>query len=427
MKFDHNPFNGLYAPLIDVAPYLSRIGLKSAPDASVDGLALLMHAHAISVPFENLDVFHGHKEPCLSTEALYEKLVIKKRGGYCFELNGLFWRLLEALGFDASCCVARIAFHREYLAPSAHRIIVVSIDGTRYFCDIGFGGPVPTSPIPIYYDAVQTCAKGNRYRFTKEHDQTVIWIEQDDAFVPLLQFSEVPADPVDFIPLNAFCSRSEHEPFLHKQMIWRLTENGKVSIDGDVLRIVESGVTREEKLETETQLRQAFKLHFDLIYEGSLRNWRSKTITEPFQTVWHASGPPYSLHDMNVVAFDIQDRKLIMRTQSGMTKTKPPYEQINGSVVFCDVDYDMSYVYLLDHTGNVGSFTGRKIYLKDFILEEPVFGFSIMDENYGYHQAKYSGYLSMHRAFYECMVEIYHKGDLLFTAEETECSSCDSM
>ena len=269
-----NPFYGLYKQLFDVSQYLTRLGMKIAPAASVEGLAALMHAHATHIPFENLDVFHGHKEPCLDTDALYEKLIIKKRGGYCFELNGLFWRLLESLGFDAWCCIARIAFHRDFLSPPAHRVILVSIDGQTYFCDVGFGGPVPSSPIAIRYGDVQTCSAGRRYRFLRDEDYTVLQIEQDGTFESLLIFSEKSVDPVDFIPLNAFCSRSMHEPFLRKQIIWRLTETGKISVDGDVLRIVENGCTTQLVITTEEELRDVWLRYFDLVYDAPLRSWR---------------------------------------------------------------------------------------------------------------------------------------------------------
>ncbi len=126
----------------------------------------------------------------------------------------------------------------------------------------------------------------------------------------------------------------------------------------------------------------------------------------------------YSLHDMNVFAFDVDNNKIMMRTQSGMVKTTPPYEQPDGYVEFYDVDWDFSYAYLFGFNGNVGPFTGTKMFLRDFINEIKVFGFTIMDETYGYNTTKYSGYLLFDRQHCECMIEIYHKGDMVFVTEE---------
>ena len=126
---------------------------------------------------------------------------------------------------------------------------------------------------------------------------------------------------------------------------------------------------------------------------------------------------PYSLHDMNVIAFEAEGDTIIMRTQSGMCRTIPPLGQPDGHVEFYGVQWDFSYVYLLNFTGNVGTFSGEKMFLKDFIDKNPIFGFCIMDETYGYNCTKYTGYLTMNRQFCECMVEIYHEGDMVFVEE----------
>jgi len=125
----------------------------------------------------------------------------------------------------------------------------------------------------------------------------------------------------------------------------------------------------------------------------------------------------YSLHDMNVIAFDIDDNDIVMRTQSGMVETSPPYRQIGGVVEFHGVQWDFSYLYLLGVTGNVGTFVGEKMYLKDFISKVTSFGFSVMDETYGYNMTKYSGYIMFDRRHYECIIEIYHEGDMLFVVD----------
>lgn len=126
----------------------------------------------------------------------------------------------------------------------------------------------------------------------------------------------------------------------------------------------------------------------------------------------------FTLHDMNVIAFEVIDHKIVMRTQSGIVETTSPYRQLDGYVEFHNVKWDFSYVYLLGFTGNVGTFTGEKLFLKDFIERYKQFGFSIIDETYGYNMTKYCGYLLSNRQHYECIVEIYHKGEMVFVSEE---------
>jgi len=135
------------------------------------------------------------------------------------------------------------------------------------------------------------------------------------------------------------------------------------------------------------------------------------------ETIRHNIHAPYSLHDMNVIAFEANGEDIIMRTQSGMVKTTTPYRQMDGYVKFYDVRWDFSFVYLLGVTGNAGSFTGEKLLFKDFLARFPVFGFSIMDETYGFNMTKYNGYLTAKGLHCECNIEIYHEGDMVFVDE----------
>ena len=136
------------------------------------------------------------------------------------------------------------------------------------------------------------------------------------------------------------------------------------------------------------------------------------------RTIRNNINAPYTLHDRNVIALDVMENDLVMRTQSGIIETIHLGRQVEGYVEFHDVKWDFSYVYLLGVTGNVGTFTGEKMFLKDFLSRYEPFGFSIMDETYGYNMTKYCGYLTSGGKFCECIIEIYHEGDMVFVAEE---------
>ena len=127
---------------------------------------------------------------------------------------------------------------------------------------------------------------------------------------------------------------------------------------------------------------------------------------------------PYTLHDMTVISFEVNDNRVVVRTQSGIVKTGDSCRQLDGYVEFHNVQWDFSYVYLLGVAGNVGTFAGEKIFLNDFIEQYKQFGFSIMDETYGYNQTKYNGYLLANQQHCECIIEIYHEGDMVFVAED---------
>ena len=128
--------------------------------------------------------------------------------------------------------------------------------------------------------------------------------------------------------------------------------------------------------------------------------------------------PPYSLHDMTIVALEANGDTLTLRTQSGMVKTTSPYVQTEGYIEFRGVQWDFCYIYLLGVTGNESVFTGEKMFLKNFLAKNAPFGFSVMDETFGYNQTKLGGYLLSERRHNECILEIYHQGDMVYFTEE---------
>ena len=125
----------------------------------------------------------------------------------------------------------------------------------------------------------------------------------------------------------------------------------------------------------------------------------------------------YTLHDMNIISIEKHGRDLIMRTQSGMIKCEGLSCQVNGHVVFRNVDMDFCIVYLMKSNGRYGKFEAEKITLEEFLHRYLVFGFSVSDEVYGYNQTKHWGYLTSNHEFYECIIEFYHLRDMIFVEE----------
>jgi len=136
------------------------------------------------------------------------------------------------------------------------------------------------------------------------------------------------------------------------------------------------------------------------------------------QTNWRPNEAPYTLHDMSLVNFQLDDNTLILHTKSGMIRTTPPFGRLDGYLEFHQVDWDMSYVYILAFTGNEGVFTGRKLFLREFIRDFQNSVFSVSDETYGFNQTKYNGYLKTQDFFGECVIEIYHIGEMLYVTQE---------
>src|SRR5580698_1365149 len=96
-------------PLLDLDRYFARIGFTGVPRADLETLCALHRAHVTHVPFENLDVLLG-RTIRLDLPSLEQKLVGQRRGGYCFEQNGLFVAVLEQIGFEITRLAARRTF-----------------------------------------------------------------------------------------------------------------------------------------------------------------------------------------------------------------------------------------------------------------------------------------------------------------------------
>ena len=141
------------------------------------------------------------------------------------------------------------------------------------------------------------------------------------------------------------------------------------------------------------------------------------------RTSYNRNDPPYSLHDMNITDFEIDGDRLTIKTQSGMVKTKSPYSQVDGYSELNGIDWDFCYAYIFDgFTGNIGAFSGKKMFLKDFIenyFKDGNAGFSVMDENFGFNTLCITGYLSKKGFFGECTVEI-NCGEIVYCEDANE-------
>jgi N-hydroxyarylamine O-acetyltransferase len=125
--------------VFNLARYLQRINLSDVSVADSETLSRLQFAHRLSIPFENIDVKLG-KPVEIDSGAVYEKLVGRARGGYCFEQNQLFLDALTSLGFTARTLLARVWLGSDSTPPKTHSLILVTIEDEQWIADAGFGG-----------------------------------------------------------------------------------------------------------------------------------------------------------------------------------------------------------------------------------------------------------------------------------------------
>lgn len=129
---------------------------------------------------------------------------------------------------------------------------------------------------------------------------------------------------------------------------------------------------------------------------------------------------PYSLHDMRIQKIQIDENNITFIFENGYVEVKEPCQQVDGTIVIQDVDYDFCSIHLMSNNGNYGSFNGKKLKLKDFIKEYRKYSFEVVDELYGFNQLQYSGYLSLENKvdLIECCMDFHYTGDLIYITKE---------
>lgn len=220
----------------DISRYLDRISYKGATDCTEKALFALQEAHYIAVPYENFDILEGNPIS-LELSDIYRKIVLENRGGYCFELNGLFGALLRELGYDVKEYFSRYLRDEPPLPMPRHRVLVVKIRDIRYFTDVGVGGVVPRWPL-IISQGLEQKQNNETYRFNRDPVLgNVVQELRHGKWSNYISFTDEPAYPVDFIATNYWCQYAKESIFNKEPMAAILTPNGRVTMFGKEVRI----------------------------------------------------------------------------------------------------------------------------------------------------------------------------------------------
>lgn len=252
----------------DLATYLDRIGLENYP-ADLDGLMQLQTAQISAVPFENVLPFTG-KVPDLDPEGLWQKLVLAKCGGYCFEVNTLLGEALDALGFTNRRVLARVRMGETQGGARTHLAFVVPLAGDEWLVDAGFGGQAPAKPVRIAPDEEQPIRdQVYRIRFEEPSGEHVLERKTSAGWFPLYGFDRVDVRNDDIEAANFVCALSPMQSFAGNLKFYRLTEAGFFSFLNGRARCVEDGKSREWQIREEDELRDFMKTDLRLGYDDA--------------------------------------------------------------------------------------------------------------------------------------------------------------
>ena len=243
-----------------------RIGLTYDPDArpTAELLASVQLAMATHVPYENLDILHG-VPLSLDYEDLYDKIVVRRRGGYCFELNGFLGEVLRSLGYGVTELMARYLRGESEIPMRRHRVVIASdCSGKRWICDAGIGQSAFRLPL-LFAEGVESEQFGERYRVTKE--PFFGWVISDwhrGTWRRFYSFTEELQLNIDYIMPSFWCEHAPESPFRSEPALSIKTEDGRITVDGDVFRIFHGEAAFEKVIADETERRALYKEHFGL-------------------------------------------------------------------------------------------------------------------------------------------------------------------
>ncbi|WP_237151657.1 arylamine N-acetyltransferase family protein [Oryzibacter oryziterrae] len=227
--------------------YLKRVGLDAAPPVTVDGLTQLMRAQLKTVTFENLDVQAG-KGVSLDPEAIATKILNHRRGGYCYEVNGLFSMALTALGIGYRFVAARPMFY-PMRRPRTHMALVATVEGRDFLSDLGFGNYGLRAPIALDSLGGEVVQDGDRFRLTRGDDgflTLAAWA--NGTWVNQYAFDLSPQEWIDFAPANYLNSTHPDTIFVQKLVAIRQHAGGRYTLFGSELTVLDRGETTRREI-----------------------------------------------------------------------------------------------------------------------------------------------------------------------------------
>ncbi len=245
---------------MNISSYLRRINYEGELRPTAETLKQLHRAHLSAVPFENLDIHLG-REIKLDEAALSKKIVEENRGGFCYELNGLFAALLTALGFDVVMLSARVSNSAGEFGPEFdHLALLVSLD-ERWLVDVGFGDSF-VEPLLLDETGEQVQPTGS-YRIDRHEDALVLLQRESSEWEAQYRFTLIPRRLEDFSEMCRYHQTSPDSPFTRKRVCTLATVDGRITVsERRLIRTVRGLAPTEETLETDEQYKAALEQYF---------------------------------------------------------------------------------------------------------------------------------------------------------------------
>jgi N-hydroxyarylamine O-acetyltransferase len=249
---------------LNIKAYLERINYPGSLAPTAGTLRDLQVAHLLAVPFENLSI-HANQAIVLDDEALFTKIVESRRGGFCYEANGLFAALLRALGFKVEMLSARVAREDGGFGPDFdHMTLLVSLD-RPWLADVGFGDSFLE---PLLLDEPRDQVQGTRaYRIQNDRDRLIMMQRNDgEDWKAQYQFSLQPHQYADYAEMCHYHQTSPQSHFTKSRVCSRATPEGRITLSDMRLIVTSKNGEREERtLTSEEEYAEALRDQFGIV------------------------------------------------------------------------------------------------------------------------------------------------------------------
>lgn len=249
---------------MNIKTYLERINYQGSLAPTAETLRELHLAHLSAVPFENLSI-HANEPVVLEDDALFAKIVERRRGGFCYEVNGLFAALLRALGFKVDMLSAGVANPDGGFGPDFdHMALLVTLD-ERWLADVGFGDSFRE---PLLLDERSEQVQGSRAFRIVSDGQHLILMRRDegDEWKAQYRFTLEPREYADYAEMCRYHQTSPQSHFTKARICSRTTADGRITLsEMRFITTLEQGERQEKILMSEEEYAAMLREHFGVI------------------------------------------------------------------------------------------------------------------------------------------------------------------
>jgi N-hydroxyarylamine O-acetyltransferase len=249
---------------MEIKKYLKRIKVHSEVKPDLKTLRHLHRQHLYNVPFENLDIHSGRKI-ILQKDKLLHKIIDEKRGGFCYELNGTFYELLTAAGFNVKRVSAGVCDDGINYGPDFdHMALIVNINDEEYLADVGFGDSF-IEPLKFNPDEIQKDVKDS-YKISKSkgNGYYILFRSPDgENFIPQYRFKTAPKELNEYVEMCRYHQTSPQSHFTQKVICSKAVESGRISLSNLKFIQTVNGI-KEQKEITENEFYSLLKSYFNI-------------------------------------------------------------------------------------------------------------------------------------------------------------------